>query len=716
MKNTALLLLTLIIAFSLNDALCQEVNLTQISETLVNGSNHWVEIQGHFLYVATGYGLKVYDIADPNDPQELTHIPTDGYSNSVEVYGTRCYVSDSNEGLLLYDITEPDNPIYMSSFNTPGAPRSLLINGNYVYLFAETNGIQIVNAEDPYNMELSSVISPVGEPAAGVKSSGFMYVSVGVNGVAIYNIVDPENPVLQNTWNTLAGRTLGLSLSPDSNYLMVSDWFNGCYILKLTSPYSPSNPGSVGQIMYSGEKATFSASQASYSVSSFMLGHLISYNYSGVPLDTLNVGGDNNMAIANGYAYVCQNDSLLVIDCEPPQQMQFESAVHKLGFTLKAEVYGDYVYVANTIGGLAVVDISDPLNPVLVDSIAQNVTAYDLFFHPDTQVVYVSDYSRGVHIFDTANPAAPVFVRTIDTDPDTSALKVIYRDGYLYVDVFTYGINVFDAADPFNPVLLYGKGFSANVIDFDLTDDGEFLFASAPEEGIYIFRDYTPDSLQFIQLLGNFDYTQNLDIRGDYCYVADYDKGVYVLDISNPYYPILLDSVFAQDCVSAVRVIDDQYIAVSDRNNGDFIVDVSNPMDIFEVSRMETPGLTGGFAIKDSLLICCDNYSLIIADMYYVSGVGKRETPPGNFSLLYPAYPNPFNSSAVIEYEILKGSKVKLTLFNTLGQEIAVLADGYLEAGKYSAPIDGSSITSGIYYVSMECGGVKQAKKIVLLK
>jgi hypothetical protein len=83
-------------------------------------------------------------------------------------------------------------------------------------------------------------------------------------------------------------------------------------------------------------------------------------------------------------------------------------------------------------------------------------------------------------------------------------------------------------------------------------------------------------------------------------------------------------------------------------------------------------------------------------------------------------YPNPFNPSTKIKYGIPKESRVKLTVFDGLGQEIAVLVDEAQAAGRFSVEFSPAStkreMSSGIYYYRIEAGDFVQTKKLILLK
>jgi hypothetical protein len=79
-------------------------------------------------------------------------------------------------------------------------------------------------------------------------------------------------------------------------------------------------------------------------------------------------------------------------------------------------------------------------------------------------------------------------------------------------------------------------------------------------------------------------------------------------------------------------------------------------------------------------------------------------------------YPNPFNPSTTIRYGLPNRSHVKLTVFNTLGQQLALLQNGEQEAGYHEVKFDGRNLTSGVYLYRMEAGGYVETKKCVLVK
>lgn len=80
-------------------------------------------------------------------------------------------------------------------------------------------------------------------------------------------------------------------------------------------------------------------------------------------------------------------------------------------------------------------------------------------------------------------------------------------------------------------------------------------------------------------------------------------------------------------------------------------------------------------------------------------------------------FPNPFNPSTSIKFELPQNTFVTLIIYNSIGEEVARLVDNeYKNAGRYSLNFDGSNLASGIYFYSIDAGSFKDVKKMVLIK
>ncbi len=79
-------------------------------------------------------------------------------------------------------------------------------------------------------------------------------------------------------------------------------------------------------------------------------------------------------------------------------------------------------------------------------------------------------------------------------------------------------------------------------------------------------------------------------------------------------------------------------------------------------------------------------------------------------------YPNPFNPSTTIRYGLPQRSQVILRVFTTLGQKVAELVNGEIEAGYHEAQFGGGTLASGVYLYRLQAGGFVQTKRLLLLK
>ena len=83
---------------------------------------------------------------------------------------------------------------------------------------------------------------------------------------------------------------------------------------------------------------------------------------------------------------------------------------------------------------------------------------------------------------------------------------------------------------------------------------------------------------------------------------------------------------------------------------------------------------------------------------------------------LFQNYPNPFNPNTMIQYHVPVHSRVSLKVYNILGAEVATLVDEIKEAGTYSARLDGTKLSSGLYFYTIKADNFTATKKLLLTK
>ena len=79
-------------------------------------------------------------------------------------------------------------------------------------------------------------------------------------------------------------------------------------------------------------------------------------------------------------------------------------------------------------------------------------------------------------------------------------------------------------------------------------------------------------------------------------------------------------------------------------------------------------------------------------------------------------FPNPFNPTTTIHFELPKESYVQLKLYNILGQNVLIILDENRPAGMYDVQVNAGNLASGIYFYRIKAGNFVQTKKMVLMK
>jgi photosystem II stability/assembly factor-like uncharacterized protein len=165
-----------------------------------------------------------------------------------------------------------------------------------------------------------------------------------------------------------------------------------------------------------------------------------------------------------------------------------------------------------------------------------------------------------------------------------------------------------------------------------------------------------------------------------------------------------------------------------DRNNGWF-VGMNNGAPYIErttnggatwLTQTMDPPVAG--ALSFSMVNLSLGWAVTVFDGIYKTTNGGATfvtTPPGNMPLqvtLSQNYPNPFNPSTTIHYSLPHSSHVTLTIYTTLGQQVAKLVNEQQQAGYHDAEFRGDGLASGVYFYRLQAGEYSATKKLLLLR
>ncbi len=101
---------------------------------------------------------------------------------------------------------------------------------------------------------------------------------------------------------------------------------------------------------------------------------------------------------------------------------------------------------------------------------------------------------------------------------------------------------------------------------------------------------------------------------------------------------------------------------------------------------------------------------------YTFTLIGIQEPVAAVDFRLHQNYPNPFNPVTNIKFDVPKDGLVKLSVFDILGREVAVLLNERKSAGSYTYSFDGSGLPSGVYLYRLESGNQVSEKRMMLVK
>ncbi|MFA7288131.1 MAG: T9SS type A sorting domain-containing protein, partial [Melioribacteraceae bacterium] len=158
-----------------------------------------------------------------------------------------------------------------------------------------------------------------------------------------------------------------------------------------------------------------------------------------------------------------------------------------------------------------------------------------------------------------------------------------------------------------------------------------------------------------------------------------------------------------------------------DFNNSTFQLNYTEDMGATWTQELEIKGRIVDLENKDGYLWLVGYNGLIMKKKIDLpTNLEIAKELPTSFEV-YQNYPNPFNPTTTIEYILPIEGNVKLEVYNSIGQLVNVLIDGYQNAGRQKVTWNGkdsygSSVSSGVYFYRIKTNSFSQVKKMILMK
>lgn len=635
-----------------------------------------IKVDDNYAFLAAGSdGLEILDISDISNPQPIANMNFPGSVTDIEIEQELAYIADGT--LHIVDISNPLEPIEIGVWDDGFRVNDVKIQGNYVYA-AVDSGWSFFSAGYILAIDVSNPAAPVMTGWGGYCESAYkttVYNRMGFLasnfGLQVFNISNPfgEFPLIwYNMWCFIG------DIETADNLFLMSDagmlrTFNltGDTLVEADSIVIPF----LGNIGIEQESAYLASSNTIIKVIDFSnpleLNVVTEYGCQGVT---------ENVVIQGNYAYLaCVNDGMKIIDISVPEMPieigHFESVEEILNLIVE----GNYAYTTGGYDGVKIVDISNPANPIELGYYSGGGMAKSAA--KAGEYLYIAYGNNGVSVFDISNPNNFVQIACFDTANGANDIKI---QGSLACTISGGSLSITDISDPFVPInisITSTGGYSIN----GLYVIGDYAYLSGQTGLIMNITDPYQPYISGTIPTGHYSY----DVFADscHCYFTEWDFGIEIFYI-------------ADSCVS------------------------------FKIGDYPTPGKAFGLTVRGNYLYLADYYYFEIFDCSQALSV---ENPPAvnapySFNLL-SCYPNPFNNSTTITFDLPAAGEIELKVYDISGREAASLVTGHWSLGEHSVVWDAEGCASGVYFIKLSAvscqlsaknGGQSSVKKVVLLK
>jgi hypothetical protein len=562
-----------------------------------------IATEGNYAYITGKYGLHIFDISDPINPNCVKIVDTSAYDD------WRVAVSDGYAYMIGYkslEIIKIDPPESAYIVNSIALSESYLhdiaASDGYVCVKSDSSYLKIYDVDPPESAHLVSQVST--QPDRGLSSismsGGYAYyvTSYQENG-GYYNfyyylyIIDMNIPESAHIVNKVPVWYTGdIAVSDGYAYLCES---NGIRIIDIEPPESAST---VKVLNIPGPYGIAASDGYVYKIGSGSL-KIIDVDPPESPyiVKILDIPGGlhDGIALFGGYAYATGSDfGFLIVDIEPLSAAYCLGAVYSPSDSRDVAVSGGYSYVADGVGGLKLVDIEPPGSPYIVNDFAMQI---------ETQAVEVSNGYAYVAMWKS--------LQIIDIDPPGSAFlwnevtmpvpveDVTVSDGYAYAAMGA-SLQIIDIDPPESAYIVNSVDCLSGYAHGGIAVSGSYAYLARLGYGLQIIDIDPPESAYIVNTIDT-EHANDVAVSGGYAYVADdYIGGLKIIDIDPPESAYIVNTVDTPGYALGV-VVHGSYAFVADGNKGLQIIDIDPPESAYIVGSVDTAdarrvAVSGGYA------------------------------------------------------------------------------------------------------------------------
>jgi len=384
--------------------------------------NHFARVCNGLAYMCSIYGLKIYEASTGNLLSTVEEITGGGEIKSIDGY---VYVAGYSDVSVL-DVTDPEEPLIIGEMQS-GKHTLVARSENYLYVSGQQEGLRIYDYEPPGEPNLVNFIYSTYQISDLAAANGKVFTITG-DFVTVADVDPLEGIEYVSNFPALYHLTLKTLCATDS-YLYVVSALSDNDKLRIYDTTSSDLPEEI------------------------------------IAVDTH--GDHNAITVDDGYAYIIgKEDGLEIFDIDPPETAHYITSLELENGGYDVDAMNGYIYVADygndeIIGGLQIIDATNPSSPFIVKTIANEDDPSDELnwrtegVEVDESYAYVgcSLYQDGrIRIIDISSPEDAYIVNSVLTEGEIT--EMCLSNDYLFVphnSIFNDdGIAIFDVSDPLN--------------------------------------------------------------------------------------------------------------------------------------------------------------------------------------------------------------------------------------------------------------------------
>ncbi|MGE5352176.1 MAG: T9SS type A sorting domain-containing protein [Acidobacteriota bacterium] len=706
----------------LNGTVLSQTDGLKLAGRWPDGPSRAVAVEGNYAYINNGSALEILDITNPGSFNSVGKLDLDDYIYCIRVTDRYAYVGGMS-GLYIVDISDKAKPKKANAVSL-SIVLSTFIKDNFVYAACGDLGLKIVDVSNPSEPKIvSSALYHYFTSGVSIVDS-LAYACGPDSGLYVLNVKNKTAPVIVGHYDfnhnydpidILVNDSIAYITSGNINSYYRKGGFHALNIKNPSNIFEESRIDLVGDWSAIGAKITLNGNYA-YVTSNTDVGDYVTVADISNPRsvkEVLKKSVDDAYALAlkeKRLFVTTEHKGLISFDLSNPASLIEGASFKTAGSTGNVVRKGDFLYVANSMGGLKVLDISKPSAPTEVFSY-KGINSYESCNTVGVQdTLLFAGFSGGGYGFSIFSLGSMQGLKKISESLPADVVKLIPAGNYAYA-ARPYEFMIYNAADPFHP----GKIFSSTepVKDLDIALNGSTLFLLDEMKKVKIFDVSNPSGAVLVNEIPVLN-AQNFCLNGSYLYVSIYDDGIKIFDVSDPKNPKEAGKI--TDTGAYKIVVQGGFAYVFFTGRGLRVYNLENPASPQLVRFYEkNTYISDMFVDKDFIIFSETSNGLSIFANDVATSVVDNSSRVKYFSLMQN-YPNPFNPSTTISYSITEGEVVRLKVFDMLGKEVATLQNEYKEAGTHSVQFNASQLPSGIYIYTIQAGGFRDSKKLMILK